>query len=216
MNDEATVREALIALSRWPWAGDPLAVRDEALAALARLTAEPATRAGVSGGTPPRESGQATADSGDGGAPAVSGTDAWLEARDGALYALNPNQGERPDPSLAGMWLRTTLHEDHPNYVAVETLRGTTRPIPASRAEDFGVYDEDADFAPTVERDPTTGRFRARAIWIECGRDTVGAEPWMGCRYGTTTTGHRSSPESVASGDSAGGAASSPTDRPQR
>jgi hypothetical protein len=34
-----------------------------------------------------------------------------------ASYALNPNQGEPADPSLAHQWLRTTFPPDHPNYV---------------------------------------------------------------------------------------------------
>lgn len=32
-------------------------------------------------------------------------------------YALDPNQGERPDPVVAYLWLRTTFPPDHPNYV---------------------------------------------------------------------------------------------------
>jgi hypothetical protein len=43
-----------------------------------------------------------------------------------ASYALNPNQGERPDPVRASMWLRTTFGEGHPNYVDPESLEGTS------------------------------------------------------------------------------------------
>jgi hypothetical protein len=38
-------------------------------------------------------------------------------AVENASYALNPNQGERPDPTVASMWLRTTFPDDHPNYI---------------------------------------------------------------------------------------------------
>lgn len=34
-----------------------------------------------------------------------------------ALYALNPNQGEKADATAAEMWLRTTLPAEHPNYL---------------------------------------------------------------------------------------------------
>lgn len=38
-------------------------------------------------------------------------------AIENASYALNPNQGERPDPTIAAMWLRTTFPKDHPSYI---------------------------------------------------------------------------------------------------
>jgi hypothetical protein len=39
-----------------------------------------------------------------------------------ACYALDPNQGERPNPVTAYQWLRTTFPTDHPNYVDPSTL----------------------------------------------------------------------------------------------
>ena len=45
------------------------------------------------------------------------------KAIDAALYALNPNQGERPDPVTAAQWLRTTLPAAHSNHVALAALR---------------------------------------------------------------------------------------------
>lgn len=49
--------------------------------------------------------------------------DALFRAINEACYALDPNQGERPDPSRAYQWLRTTFPSDHPNYVNPERLR---------------------------------------------------------------------------------------------
>jgi hypothetical protein len=49
------------------------------------------------------------------------------EAIEQACYALDPNQGERPSPSLAYEWLRTTFPADHPNYVAREALEAGER-----------------------------------------------------------------------------------------
>lgn len=49
---------------------------------------------------------------------------------------------------------------DDPGVLLAEPL--WMRPIPASAAEDFGVWDDDCD--ETVYRDPTTGRFKARGI----------------------------------------------------
>jgi hypothetical protein len=49
------------------------------------------------------------------------------EAIEQACYALAPNQGERPSPSLAHQWLRTTFPTDHPNYVAREALEAGER-----------------------------------------------------------------------------------------
>lgn len=39
-----------------------------------------------------------------------------------AAYALDPNQGEKPNPSRAYQWLRTTFPPSHPNYVDPESL----------------------------------------------------------------------------------------------
>jgi hypothetical protein len=45
------------------------------------------------------------------------------EAVERASYALDPNQGERPDPVRAALWLRTTLPPEHPNYVDRAALK---------------------------------------------------------------------------------------------
>lgn len=39
------------------------------------------------------------------------------EAIGKALYALDPNQGEKSNPVDALIWLRTTLPSEHPNYL---------------------------------------------------------------------------------------------------
>ena len=44
------------------------------------------------------------------------------EAINHACYALDPNQGERPDPVRAYQWLRTTFPASHPNYVSADAL----------------------------------------------------------------------------------------------
>lgn len=66
------------------------------------------------------------------------------------------------------------LMEAKPLYMA---------PIRASQAEDYGLSDDgDED---TVTRDPKTGRFAPRWLWVECGPQHEGAVPFLGARYTT-------------------------------
>ena len=55
------------------------------------------------------------------------------------------------------------------------------RPIRASQAEDYGFFDDGLD--DTTLRDPATGKFVARMLWIECAETAPDAEPWMGVKY---------------------------------
>ena len=55
------------------------------------------------------------------------------------------------------------------------------REIPASQVEDYGISDPDCD--ELALRDPETGRFASRMVWIECSEKESGAEPWMGVKY---------------------------------
>lgn len=68
---------------------------------------------------------------------------------------------------------------DDPESLLSEAL--WMRPIRASQCDDFGVFDEDSD--DTVLRNPTTGKFEARMVWIECHEQDRDAEPWTGVRY---------------------------------
>jgi hypothetical protein len=47
----------------------------------------------------------------------------WMNYAVGrAMYEMNPNQGETPNPARANQWLRTTLRKDHPNYIDPKDL----------------------------------------------------------------------------------------------
>lgn len=72
------------------------------------------------------------------------------------------------------------LHQiDDPELLDFERL--WMRPIKASASDGWGLYDDSDE--PTVDRDPETGRFKARVCWIECGSKSDGAVPFMGARY---------------------------------
>lgn len=94
---------------------------------------------------------------------------AWMTAFDGGEWAWYV-RGHDPAELVVC---------DDPDSLYFERL--WMRPIPASQADDFGVYDEDCD--DTVLRDPATGRFKARVIWIECDERAAQAVPYMGARY---------------------------------
>jgi hypothetical protein len=54
------------------------------------------------------------------------------------------------------------------------------RPVRASEAENYGVFDPDSDH--TVLRGDG-GRFEPRWIWLECPEGRPGAQPFLGARY---------------------------------
>lgn len=66
-------------------------------------------------------------------------------------------------------------------------------PVRASHMCDFGLVDDDC--ADTVLRDPKTGRFTARIVWMECPEDAPDAVAYMGARYKRDPTAAPSSKE---------------------
>jgi hypothetical protein len=86
-----------------------------------------------------------------------------------------------------GDWMNYVLGHDPEELHVIADPEDLTyeklwmRPIPASRCEEFGLFDDACD--DTVLRDRATGRFTARIVWMECREDDTDAVPYMGCRY---------------------------------
>lgn len=82
-----------------------------------------------------------------------------------AGYALNPNQGEHPNPESARDWIHTAYPEDHPCYVDPSTLDGNFYDV--SKIDGFS----NEDFTDLEER---RERFKKNA---ERGR--LGFSDWF-------------------------------------